>query len=220
MKTILPTRPATLILLLLLAGCGGDDTQATDPGDPRPKAQAPEPGEVVVEPSTPTIIIDNEPRPTLDIVRALLTADPAPTPEGYTLRIDDAYPRENRLRFVVSPKDKQDDDATKQAAGEAYDALAAAFATQSEAALRAELVQTQQQFDQASQARQAAQDAMRNYLANRSGLPDTNESRLEKRRLDLHIQQALDKQRALGEQAQSLQKQIDRERWPTLRRIR
>jgi len=213
----------TAVVLLLLAGCGGSDTQTADDRPQKPQAKAEPPGEVVFEPSNATFNVEGEPTPALDLARDLLTADPPITPAGYTLRIDDAYDRPNRLRFVVEPADDQtetDDDATKQAAGETYDALAAAFATASEAALRAELAYTQEKFDQTSAARQAAQDDLRNYLASRSGLPDTNESRLEKRRLNLKVEQLLQQQGELKKQAESLERDLARQRWVTLQRVR
>jgi hypothetical protein len=213
----------TAVVLLLLAGCGGDDTQTPTPAKPTKQAPAGAPGEVVVEPSKATFNVKGIPTPALDLARELLTQDPPITPAGYTRRIDDAYDRPNRLRLVVEPADDQnetDDDATKQAAGETYDALAAAFATASEAALRAELAYTQEKFDQASAARQAAQDDLRNYLASRSGLPDTNESRLEKRRLNLKVEQLLQQQGELKKQAESLERDLARQRWVTLQRVR
>ncbi|MFN3166720.1 MAG: hypothetical protein ACE37H_06610 [Phycisphaeraceae bacterium] len=212
-------RAAMIALLVLLAGCGGDDPATEGPTTPR-QAKAQAPGEVVVEPSELTITIGAEPTPALDLARDLLTADPPIAPAGYTLRIDETYDRPNRLRFVVEPADGQDDDATKQAAGAAYDALAAAFAKATEQAMRAELGSTEEAFDRTSAARQEAQDALRNYLALRSGLPDTNEVRLEKRRLNLKVEQLLEQQGDLKKQAESLERNLGRERWATLRRIR
>lgn len=206
-----------------LAGCGGED--ATVPAGRSGSSAAAEQqrpvGEFVVEPSATTLVIDGEPSEALALVRELVLADgQSLTPEGYTLRIDEAYESKTRLCLVVEPTDKQDEQAIKDAAGLAYEALAGRFAQRSEAALRDELIATKRRFDETSVLRQSAQEAVRAYSASRSGLDATKESRLQTRRLELQLEQALDEQTKLEKQVQSLQKQIDRQRWVTLVRVR
>lgn len=209
-----------VVLSVSAVGCGDGGDPAADNARPSKEKPAPPVGAVVIEPSEPTITIAGEARPTLDVVRELIADEPSPAPEGYAVQFDDGFNTKGRLRFVVEPAESQGDEAVKQAAAQAFDTLAQAFSDAMQSALRDELVSAGQALDTAHVERKAAQEALRSYSANRSGLSPTKASRLETRRLELRLEEALKHQSALAERIKAMENQLERERWPTLRRIK
>ena len=226
MNTHRDTRWAGLLILamLLMTGCGGDDPQATAARPDTPKAP-PTRAEVVVEPSQAMLVLDREERASVALVRELLADKSVGYPEACTITVDEGFEPASRVRFWVgveglSGDEQPDPETLKALSAGAYEALSAAFNQRAEAALQAELDDTRARFKQTSADREAAQQAQRSYLATRSGLPDTKDSLIQKRRLNLQVEQLLKLQNELRERAEKLEKQLGRERWATLTRIR
>lgn len=214
----------SIIACLLLVGCGDNgeaDMDADRPGTgDKPK---PHPGEVVVEPSEPVLRVGEQERDTLGIVHMALSDESFPVPEGYTILIDEAFKSTSRLRFVVMPEsDSVDTDAAlnKQAAGEAYRSLEAAFKERIKAALQDQVVVIKTQVIELKQRASGLQSDLTSLLQSYQGLPKTDAFRERKRELDVQLDRALKQQIDLEKLSQAIQKQIERGRYPTLIRMK
>ena len=65
-----------------------------------------------------------------------------------------------------------------------------------------------------------AQKALQAYQRSRRGLPQSTESLKEQRRLDLAIGKRLDQQLDLEDKLKSLEREIERKKWPKMQRVR
>lgn len=217
MRNALKDLTCCLAVCLALAGCGGDSADSS-PQTGQAEPDKADPGEVVVEPSAAKLTENGE--DSLAVLRELLTGDELEVPPGYTIKIDDAFKRANRLRFVLAPDKQANDDAIKQAASSAFNSLESEFMRRAVQTLNNEISGLETRSAEAKLKTRQLQTELRDFQAKRRGLPDTTESRLEARRLDQAINQSLQHEIDLNNRIQKLRRTIDRERWPTLKRIR
>lgn len=212
-----------LMLCFLTTGCGDEEPQAAAPemaSNPEPEALR---VELVIEASQASIMTDGIPRDATAILRDILDADSSLPPEGFTIAIDETFVRSNQLLLIIEPDGTggdRSDEALEGAAVATFDQLKAAFESRAAAATRDELGKQVSAVEQARSEVQALQKALKFYQETLRGNPETDASRLERRKHKLAIDNALEEQVNAEKQVESLQRQIDREQFATLLRIR
>ena len=210
------------LLCFFLAGCG-DEPQAAAPDTPyNPEPQTPR-IELVVEASEASITANGIPRDATDILRDILKDESALPLEGFTIQIDETFVRAGQLLLVIEPGSEAGDateDALEAAAAATFDQLKTSFQSQAESAIRDELGKQKGVASQARSEVQALQKALQFYQEAQRAAPETDASRLERRKHKLAIDNALAEQIEAEKQIESLQRQIDRGQFATLVRVR
>lgn len=210
------------VLCLLLLGCGEEQADSTPSATPEKPKQGPVEAEIVVEASEPKLILKGESIDTMQWVESILDESDASVLLIYHAQIDRDFNREGQRLIWITPNlpDKADQAGIDQAAGEIFALLKTAFDARAKQALSDELAYQQAGASAAAQEVKQLQQTLQSFQEERRGLPQTDASRLERRKLDRQIENALQAQIEASNRVESLQKQIDRKRYPTLLRVR
>ena len=222
MRHTITTWTALLILSLMLAGCGGEPDQQGKGNTDQPAAPAAvESVAMIIEASEPTYWRQGEEVQTIDDVRVLVRGLENGRDAQHTRHIDESYERAGQLRVVFQPKpDARLDKDLKALSDEYFQEIKLLFDQHAKQALHDELAHHQSTAQSAAEEVKKLQQALQAFQEVRRGLPQTDESRLERRKLERKIETTLQSQIDADKRVASLQKRIDRERYVTLLRVR
>ncbi len=212
-----------LTLCLVLAGCGGEEQDTNVDRAKNEPAGPPVRTEVIVEPSDKTVFIDGEARPSVELVRALLVDPSLDYPVMAVINTDDAFESPTQVKFSVEIGEvagRIGEGTVKVLADQTTQTLKAAFEARTKQALKDELAFSQSITESAAEEVKAAQKALQVFQESRRSLPQTSDSRLERRTIDRQYELALQTQIETSKRIEALQKRIDRERYVTLLRVK
>ncbi|MFK7788406.1 MAG: hypothetical protein AB8C95_02790 [Phycisphaeraceae bacterium] len=214
---------ALLVICLMTIGCGGESTtqeQADADEDTRSQEDA-GPVVMVLETSEPTYWRDGQAVSTIEEVRTLVIEYEPEAAQNYTIEIDGDFKRAGQLRLVLEQVGETDPptDLSAQAA-QLFDQIQLAFnqkakdaAMHEEGHLRGELKNAISEVTRLQAEINALQQILR-------GVPSTDESRLERRKLNRQLDNILVTQIALEKSIEQAKRRNDRERYVTLLRVR
>ena len=217
-------RHLTLILTLaslgLAMGCGEEPAPAPPVDKPPVDAGPTVPlhGLVIIVPSRaadrigPTVGFDV-------LAEAELILTHGEREEQWIVQAGASFGQPGRLRFYLEPEAGRSDETADELAGEVYEGLAADLSQRLRDRIELALASAVNAQATDQQAVAAAQDALRTYLANRRGVPATQDSRREQARLEHVFETAVEALAAATAEVERLQDALDNE--PTaLRRVR
>jgi ribosomal protein S20 len=217
------TSPICLILLALciaLVGCG--DTSPDQPEGPAaPAEQKTDPTvAMVLETSELTYSFGNgDEEQAIDYVALLVTN--TPEDPSYTLSIDESHQRAGQLRVLLKPTvDDATDGDLKAQADTLFTELKSAFDQHAKEAAYAARNNGTREVSKLDAEFQAAQKKLRSFQDAVRGLPDSDELRLERRKLERKVETSLQAKIEAEKLVASVQKRIDRERFVVLLRAR
>ncbi|MEM9346275.1 MAG: hypothetical protein AAGB26_06645 [Planctomycetota bacterium] len=211
-----------LALFLLVVGCGGE-AEVQAPSGPTDADETPrvETLAMVVETSEPTYWHGGEEVSTIEDVQWMVLAEEPGRDAGYMFSIDESYERAGQLRvvFTKTPDARADVDLKKVVDGR-FERLKQRFDQQAEAAALEEQAQLRAMVDKRKADVATRQKALTDLQTLRRGLPSTDESRLEMRKLNRQIEVALAEVIALEKAVEQAERRNDRKRYVTLMRVR
>lgn len=210
-----------LVLCLLLVGCGGESTTQGPADTSEPKPEHPKPLAMVLEVSEPTYWRDGEAVDTIDDVALMVHAMQTKLDQGYMATIDDTHERSGQLRVLFETSPNGNDEIDLQAASdETFESLKSLFDERAKASLHDELSFQKTIATSAADNIKQLQQSLQVFQESQRGLPQTDASRLERRKLERQIETTLQAQIDANKLLESLQRKIDRERYITLVRVR
>lgn len=211
-----------IALCLLVLGCGGesatqDIAESSDPS----KAEGSKPLAMVLEVSEPTIWRNNEHYSATDWVGQVATM-PSKMDRGYLITIDESFEREGQLRVLFDPTwgDEKNAVDLEAEANAHFARWKEGFERTAKEGLEEELAYHEMAAETAGKEIKQLQQTLQTFQEARRGLPQTDASRLERRKLERQIETTLQAQIEANKRVESLQKRIDRERYITLVRVR
>ena len=210
-----------LVGALLLVGCGGETPEQQSPDNAENTEEAPTHAELVVSAGSEPIWSEGKPVIPANIIDKLVRQDATLAPDNFTVRInDEAFVKEGRIYLVVEPEGQTDAEALEQAADQVFDRLKAGFDAESKQFAANELTFQQGLAKRARVEVARLQGAFQDYVQAIRGFPETDETRLERRKHERAIKLALDEQIAIEKHIATLQRQVDRGQYTTLMRVR
>jgi len=210
-----------LMSALMLTGCGGEEPEQESPGTPDERVEAPTSAELVVSAGSEPIWSEGKPVIPANLIDKLVRNDASLAPDNYTVRInEDDFVDEGKIHLIVEPEGQADAEALKQAADQVFDRLKTTFDAESKQFAVNELAFQQGLAKRAREEVTRLQKIFQDYLQATRGFPETNESRLERRKHERAIKLALDEQIAIEKHIATLQRKIDRDQHVTLMRVR
>lgn len=212
-----------LILLTLCTasvGCSEEPTGPTPSNATTIKPEADQAFAMVLETSQPTLWRNGEAIDAIEYVGQLATM-PSKVDREYTIRIDESFKRDLQLRLLLGPTFEQDKNAVDlpAAADQLFIQLKEGFDRLAEEGLAEELADQQAQAVSAAASVKEAQQVLQAFYGARRGLPQTDASRLEQRKLERQIEKALQAQIDADKYVTSLQKKIKRSQHAKLLRV-
>lgn len=195
-----------LVLCLLLVGCGEEQPAAPRPTEPTDEPKAAEFAEVVVEIDGTQYYPESEGRTAVAELRALVKSR-----DAQVVQIDPDYERAGQLQLIVKPADQAD--GVYAELKEQFDA-AARQAVHDELTAQKILVQT------TAEDVQKYQQLMQRFQQGLALEVEVNGSKLDRRKLDRLLTTTLTSQIEAEKRVEELQKQIERERYAKLLRLR
>ena len=214
-----------LILLafcVALAGCGGEEAKPSPPAESNEPAAGPVEAQVVVEASELHLMQQGERVDAISLVDSMLPASDEAESLGYHVQLDRDFDREGQRLISITPTNPMVPNQSKidEAADKIYASIKAEFDAYCKQATINELEYQQARAEDARSAFQRLRGELSAFQDARRGLPQTDASRLERRKLDHQIENALQAQIAADKAVERLQKKIDRDRFTTLLRVR
>ncbi|MEM6260104.1 MAG: hypothetical protein AAGI37_17655 [Planctomycetota bacterium] len=176
---------------------------------------------MIVETSEPTYWHDGSEVNTIDDVRWMVLAEEPGRDAGYMFSIDESYERAGQLRVVFTrdPEVNADIDLQRVIDGR-FERLKQLFDQQAEAAGLQEEAYLRALVDERKAEVAALQKALTDLQTLRRGLPSTDASRLEMRKLNRQIDVALADVIAIEKAVEQAERNNDRKRYITLMRVR
>ena len=212
-----------LVLCLLLLGCGGDEPTAEIDPLPEEPDEIPTQIEVIVEPSEAMLFVDGDSRPSVELVRELLADETVGYPAMAQITVDDADSSQSRVTFRVAFKaieGRMKEGAIEGLADMVYEPLSKEFNAMAAQSIEDEMIYHKAQAQAAAGSVKELQQSLKAFQETRRGLPQTDASRLERRKLERQIENVLQAQIDADKLVTSLQKKVDRGQHATLQRVR
>ena len=211
-----------LALCLMLLGCGDDSATTTPTDSTGTTKQAVDPTlAMVLEASEPTYWRDGQETAATDDLRVIVLAQASTLDQGYTVSIDESHSRADQLRVLL--EQTSDNTNAVDLSTEAdllFEHIKRVFNERAKQALADELTHQQALAQTASEEVASLQKTLQAFQESLRGLPATDASRLERRKLDRQIETTLQSQIDADKRIEQLQRRIDRERYVTLLRVR
>lgn len=211
-----------LAMCLALLGCDGESatTEPTHSTAPAEQAAA-QSLAMVLETSEPTYWRDGQEVSTTDDLRVMVLSTQSKIDQGYAVSIDESHQRASQVRVLLEPTSRKDNDVDLRAQADTLFAqLKLMFDERAKQALADEFAHQQALAKAAAQAVAELQQTLQTFQENQRGLPATDASRLERRKLDRQIETTLQAQINADKRIEQLQRRIDRERYVTLLRVK
>jgi len=189
MQKTATTRFILFAICLALIGCDGESATTAPADSTGPDKQAIDPTlAMVLETSEPTYWRDGESAATTDDLRAMVLGQASKPDRGYTLSIDESHKRAGQVRVRLElPSDQKNGIDLSAESDKLFEQLKQSFDARAKQSLAEELAYQQALAKAASQAVAALQRTLQAYQESQRGLPATDASRLERRKLDRQI---------------------------------
>ena len=197
---------ALIALCLALLGCS-DEPAAAPEADKTPETpKAAEYVEVLIEVGSPKYFPASEQRTATDVLRGLVEAIAV---EG--VQIDPEFDRPGQLQLIVKPIDQTD---------KVYADLKTQFDQAAREAVQSELSAQQGFVKTQAEAFQKYQQLMKQFQQGLAVEVEVNGTKLDRRKLDRLMETTLESQIEANKRIEALQRQIDRDRYATLLRLK
>ncbi|MEM6506032.1 MAG: hypothetical protein AAF711_11350 [Planctomycetota bacterium] len=212
-----------IILIHCLIGCGGEPEEEEIP-DPPIEQEELQSFAMVLETSeltlAPSLSEDPADQQAINYLTRLVTDD-APKNRGFMVTIDESYQRERQLRILLEPSDSSLAKIDFESEADLlFEYLKWKFDMNARQAAYAELAERTRQARLFETEVQSAQQELRSFQESVRGLPDSNEIRLERRKLERTIETSLEEKIEAEKLIDSAQKRIDRGQFVTLLRVK
>ncbi|MBX2851798.1 MAG: hypothetical protein KTR15_08650 [Phycisphaeraceae bacterium] len=221
MKNRMTNWTGPLLLCLALLGCDGASSKQPDQSTAPEEQKADTTLAMVLEASEVAYWVAGETVTAIDGVRAMAEGLEQAEDAGYTVTIDASHERAGQLRLVLEtvPAGSSKIDL-KAESDRLFESLKQRFDQQAKSAAMQEEAHHRAQAKAAAERVKQLQEELQSFIQITRGSPQTDASRLERRKLDRRIENALVEQIAAEKAVHQAEVRIDRERFVTLLRVR
>ena len=212
------------LLCLILMGCGGEAPVASEPETPAEKKQTPARAEIVVEAHGPAYVRRHSGAPSsaMELVDSILSESATVIPVGFHAQVNSSFPQEQQRQIVITPTHPFTPDQAEldQAANEVFDSLKTEFDAYTKRTLGDHRLRRQEAEKALALQVKDAQEELQKYQAQFRGIDDSTEAKFTLRKLERKIETLLQERIENNKELEAIQKQIDREQYITLLRVR